>query len=89
MEKHGTNIEETLAERETQHGPFREHALIELKLRNILETHGGRLSPAQKIALGMIFHKTSRILNGGSRHSDTWHDIAGYSILAENEILNE
>ena len=83
------NINETLAEREVQHGSFRTHALIELKLRKVLEEHGGHLGAVQHVALGMIFHKAARILNKGHRHSDTWHDIAGYATLAEQEILDE
>ena len=89
MEKHGTGIEETLAERKVQHGPFQQHAFIEAKLRHILATHGGRLTSVQAISVGMIMHKLARILNGGHQHSDTWQDIAGYAILAEQEILDE
>ena len=89
MEKHGTDIEETLKERKMQHGPFQQHAYIEMKLRNTIILHGTNLSPVHNVALGMIMHKIARILNGGSKHSDTWHDIAGYAMLAEKEILDE
>ena len=83
------NINETLAKRLVQHGPFHKHARIEDNLRHILEVYGDRLSTVQEIGLGMIMHKIARILNGGHRQSDTWQDIAGYAILAEQEILNE
>lgn len=83
------DIDETLAERKTQHGNFVTHAAIESELRAVLEKYGGRLPPYQKVALGMIFHKSARILNNGNQHSDTWHDIAGYATLAEREILSE
>ena len=83
------DIKETLNEREIQHGPFNKHALIESQFRMILEHHSDNLNYVQYIALGMIFHKCARILNGGQQHSDTWHDIAGYAILAEQEILDE
>lgn len=84
-----SDVKETLAERRTNHGPFVQHAQIENELRVVLQKYAGRLPPYQKIALGMIFHKAARILNGGNQHSDSWHDIAGYAILAEQEILNE
>lgn len=83
------DVKETLAERKVQHGPFQQHAHIEMQLRSVLEKHGQRLTSAQFIAAGMILHKLARILNGGHQHSDTWHDIAGYATLAEQEILHE
>jgi len=93
MEKSGSDstihVEATLKERKIQHGPFKRHARIELHLRHIQNTHGQHLSSVQRIALGMIMHKIARILNEGHAHSDTWHDIAGYAILAEQDILNE
>jgi hypothetical protein len=84
------SIDETLAERNTQHGNFRTHCLIEIKLQSVRFQHSSsRLTPVQSIALQMIFHKCARILNGGNQHSDTWKDIAGYARLAEKEILDE
>lgn len=83
------NIHDTLKERKVQHGPFHRHAKIELALRHILEVHGKHLTDVQKVSMGMIMHKQARILSGGNQHSDTWKDIAGYAILAEQEILDE
>ena len=82
-------IEKTLAEREIHHGPFNEHATIELQLRQLMRDYGHRLSSIQEVGLGMIMHKIARILNKGNNHSDTWHDIAGYATLVEKSILNE
>ena len=89
--KHGTDkLEETLAEREVQHGPFADHAKIEMRLRNIMhQCDTGQLTDIQLIGLGMILHKIARILNRGEEHSDTWHDIAGYARLVEKSILDE
>ena len=88
--KHGTDkLEETLAEREVQHGNFVNHAHIEMQLRNIIEGHGKGLTIVQKAGLLMIVHKIARILNRGHNHSDTWHDIAGYARLVEKSILND
>jgi hypothetical protein len=79
-------VQDTLAEREQQHGPFLMHAHIEFEFRCILEKYSGHLPPYQKIAAGMILHKLARILNKGNMHADTWHDIAGYATLAEREL---
>ena len=46
-----------------------------------------RLSYAQMESLDMIANKLSRLLNGNPNHTDTWHDIAGYSTLAESDTL--
>lgn len=83
------DVIKTLKERKAHHGPFQQHANIELSLRSVVEHRGGSLSPVQTVALGMIMHKIARILNGGHKSSDSWHDIAGYAILAEKEILDE
>lgn len=88
-EKHGTDIQETLAERELQHGPFAEHARIEKALFNIVANNNLRLTDVQHCGLSMIMHKIARILNCGNNHPDTWHDIAGYALLVEQNILDE
>lgn len=88
-EKHGTDIDKTLAEREVQHGSFSKHAKIEARLRLIASPHTVHLTDVQAIGLGMILHKIARILNRGHNHSDTWHDIAGYATLVERSILDE
>jgi hypothetical protein len=89
VEKAGTNIEDTLAEREVQHGPFADHANIEVYLKRICSLHSEHLTDIQVCGLGMIMHKIARILNRGNNHSDTWHDIAGYATLVEQSILDE
>ncbi len=83
------SIQETLAERKVQHGSFKDNAWIEWQLRNILNKNSDKLSPSQNIAVGRIMMKLGRILSGGHRHSDTWHDIIGYATLIEKEILDE
>jgi hypothetical protein len=39
-----------------------------------------------KEALDMVAHKIGRILNGDPTYTDSWHDIAGYSKLVEDEL---
>ena len=34
----------------------------------------------------MILHKIGRILNGDPNYADSWHDIAGYAKLVEDEL---
>jgi hypothetical protein len=84
-----SNLEETLKERRTQHGPFQMHAQIECQLHHIVQMRNGRHTDVQKAGLSMIMHKIARILNGGNNHSDSWHDIAGYATLVEQDILDE
>lgn len=44
---------------------------------------------SQHEALEMIAHKIGRILNGNADYADSWHDIAGYATLVENQINNK
>lgn len=44
---------------------------------------------SQREALEMIAHKLGRILNGNANYADSWHDIAGYATLIENQINNK
>jgi len=37
----------------------------------------------------MIAHKIARIINGDPNHLDSWHDIAGYATLVEQELKND
>ena len=37
----------------------------------------------------MIANKIGRILNGDPNYPDSWHDIAGYATLIENELQSE
>lgn len=81
-------ISKTLTERGNQYGPFNTHAEITQKLKLDMQRTVGwsRLSPSQRESLDMIAHKIGRILNGDPNYADSWHDIAGYSVLVENEL---
>ena len=91
-----TNIADTLAERGKRYGSFEGHALITQRLKNEATQFapGGacpdrawdKLTPSQREALEMIFHKIGRILNGDPNYADSWHDIAGYAKLVEDEL---
>lgn len=80
------SVEDTLAEREKQHGDFNQHCNIESELRKLLEHYGTDLDVVQYVGLGMIMHKMARVLNHGHNHIDSWHDIAGYATLVERHM---
>jgi Domain of unknown function (DUF6378) len=79
----------TLAERGGRYGPFPTNARIAQDIKNLWRLTPGwkRLSPTQAEALEMIAAKIARILNGDPNYADSWHDIAGFAVLAERELL--
>lgn len=83
-------VAETLKQRGKRYGDFDEHARITQSLKaamyNTAAYQEGRLSDSQKEALEMIQHKVGRILNGDPNYADSWHDIAGYAQLVEEEL---
>ena len=87
-----TNVADTLAERGKRYGSFAGHAEITQKLKEAMMMHDNcipwktRLSRSQRESLDMIVHKIGRILNGDPNYADSWHDIAGYAKLVEDEI---
>ena len=72
-------------------GGYRETASTAQEIKRLFRASPNwtqhRLSYAQKESLDMIANKLSRLLNGNPNHTDTWHDIAGYSTLAEKDTL--
>lgn len=84
------SVEQTLTERGNRYGPFDSHAEITQLLKLIMRDVPGwaELSPSQAEALDMIAHKIGRVLNGDPDYADSWHDIAGYALLVEQELIN-
>jgi len=84
-----TDLEDTLAERGARYGDFDRQAMISQSLKALMRVtpNWNKLSSSQREALEMIVHKIGRILNGDPNYSDSWHDIAGYSKLVEDELL--
>jgi hypothetical protein len=82
------DISATLTERKSQYGDFTDHARISQDLKAVMVATPGwqKLSPDKREALDMIQHKVARILNGDPEIADSWHDIAGYSKLAEDRV---
>ena len=83
------DINTTLAERGKRYGDFAGHAGVtqRIKAEIVSAPRYARLTPSQREALDMIAHKVGRILNGDPNYPDSWHDIAGYATLVEQELL--
>ena len=85
-----TDITNTLTERGSRYGKFKDHADVTQKLKYIIRTHMGsryaRLEPDQSEALEMICHKIGRIANGDPDYADSWVDIAGYAKLVADRL---
>lgn len=85
------NVENTLQERGSRYGDFRDQGRITQKIKEAMRTgtNFDMLTPDKKEALDMIASKISRILNGDSEYWDSWHDIAGYATLVEKNCTNQ
>ena len=79
----------TLEARGNAYGSFKSGSGISQYLKGSKDMGTAKLSHSHSEALDMIFSKISRIINGDANHSDSWHDIAGYALLAEKEVVNE
>ena len=85
------NITDTLNEREKKYGSFAAIAHIAQGLQNIVRATNDwyGLPETQREAIEMIFHKIARQINGAKDYPDNFHDIAGYAMRAEQEILSQ
>jgi hypothetical protein len=81
-------VEATLEERGKRYGAFSGHASISqgLKYRMSEARNWSSLNASQMESLEMIAHKIGRILNGDPNYADSWHDIAGYAQLVEDQL---
>ena len=79
-----SNVEQTLSDRESTYGSFRDVAELTSSLMNDLLRLD--MSFVQREALHMICSKLARIANGDPNHIDSWHDIAGYATLVVKDI---
>lgn len=82
------DINSTLAERGNRYGAFSGHAAVTQKIKNAITTgrNYSKLNDSQIEALEMIAHKIGRIVNGDPNYADSWHDIAGYAKLVEDQL---
>jgi len=86
--KQATDVKKTLAARGKRYGDFADHAQITQDLKDVMRATEGweRLTPSMREALEMNAHKIGRILNGDPEYADSWHDIAGYAVLVEQQL---
>ena len=84
-----TDVKETLVQRGKRYGNFDEHARVTYNIKKAMQNSGNweTLAADQKEALDMIAHKIGRILCGDPNYDDSWHDIAGYSVLVEQRLI--
>lgn len=82
------SIESTLKERGNRYGSFKGHAEITQSLKRCMQEtpNWSSLDDSMKESLEMVAHKIGRILNGDPTYADSWHDIAGYAKLVEDEL---
>lgn len=84
------SVEETIKDRDSKYGSFADYCAISFNLKaNMKFAKNGRISPLHREALDMIFCKIARILNGDPSLVDNWHDIAGYALLVEKELIKD
>jgi hypothetical protein len=85
------SVNDTLNERSELHGGFtyRQRAEVSQALKEVMSKAPGwaALDATMKEGLEMIAHKIARITAGNPTHADNWHDIAGYAVLVEKEVL--
>jgi len=89
MTEQVVSLEDTLAERGSRYGAFKEHARITQNIKSAMadSPNWTDISPSQMECLEMIAHKVGRILNGDPNYHDSWHDISGYAKLVADELL--
>lgn len=81
---------ELIKQRKSTHGSFHDNARISQALKDVFrkETDYALLNDEQKEALDLIALKLARILSGQPNRHDHWEDIAGYSTLASQSIID-
>ena len=83
-------VRQTLNQRQEQYGSFEDVAMITEQMVDVMRKgYYENLAYNQKMALYMICSKMARIVNGNPNHKDSWHDIAGYATLIDNELVSE
>ena len=80
-----SNVDSTLNERGARYGNYSDVASTTQQLMAIVECGANyeHLNAEQKTSLFMICNKIARAVNGDPNYIENWHDIAGYSTLAE------
>ena len=81
------SVQATLNERQSSYGCFEDVALVTENIIDALkQVNYNRMPKTHKMAMYMIASKMARIVNGDHNFIESWHDIAGYATLMENEL---
>lgn len=80
-----TDLAMTLAERGRTHGSWEDNARRYMAMVRVMAD--AEMSDTARAALHMVFMKASRVASNGGTNPDDFHDMAGYSTLAERDIL--
>lgn len=82
-------VDETLAERGQNYGDFVRTFDVIQQIKDALKDGAGwaDMPPERREALEMIAVKMGRLVSGDSGHADSWHDIAGYARLVEQDLV--
>lgn len=79
-----TSIESTLKSRNKEYGDYFYQSATSQRIKDAMRSgNWATLTPDKKDALEMIAVKISRIIEGNSSNTDSWHDIAGYATIIE------
>ena len=81
-------LNEILNERQKTHGDFEDVAFVSQRLEGIMSYGQDDHTVKQKEAIKCICQKLARIACGDASFPDHWKDIAGYAMLAVEEIPN-
>jgi hypothetical protein len=81
-------ISDTLDKRAKNYGVYTRVSIVSQNLKEILRSGAAweMTEPYMRESLDMICNKLSRIVNGNPYYDDSWHDIAGYATLVEEEL---
>ena len=85
-----TNVAAILQERGKRYGSFKRHAQITIALKEVLAAYmPPTMADDQREALDMVMHKIGRILNGDPNYVDSWVDVAGYTQLVVDRLVED
>lgn len=81
-----SKMSSTLAERGGRYGNWREQALIAQNIKDAMRDSANwpKLPAYMRETLDMNANKIARMLNGDFMYLDNWHDMVGYTKLAED-----
>lgn len=82
-------VSDTLESRGKSYGAYSDVSRTSQSLKDLVRESKSweSMEDYMKESLDMICNKLSRILNGNPYYDDSWHDIAGYAMLVEEELL--